>query len=334
MSIGWYAAGAGAAGAAIGGAAGVRHHAELQSWKDQIGQADMAVLGNGQTLPPIPEPSPGTGRRDRGMVPCHLIGMAIGGIGAWIIVFLGALVTFSTLLSDSGTGEIAVAALAVAFVVGLIGLIIPGLFPIGSLLWLKEVRGRMAENGRVQRRQYWENREVLRCQLERGETSPHQAWSLVAEATPWMNTAPESVIGVPSAPPGLTRSEPLPIPGEPVSPALIMQVASAATQLTGGYVRAEEGEYSTARITQRLLRDSQCAERSRITHLSEHNVFEGTVALGWLIGLEGTGEDDDYTRRVGAYINRQSIDPRDSQAVTMLASGVGAHRRAQAEGRA
>lgn len=325
MGYGQTLAGASAVGAVVGGAAGLRHAARIQEWKDQIGGADLAQLREGQPLPPIPEPPPITYRSQRGMVRCYVVGVLIGGFATWLVTFLVMLAI--TGIVDGSVGEKVAGALAFAFMAGLFGFVFPGLL-IGAGIWLREVRGRLAHDGQDERRLYWESREVMRGRLARGEWSPEQAWRHITSGA--MGT-------VSDAPPPLPGQQDFgavvypPEAGEPVEPLAVVALAAALSETTGGYRSVDHGANSTPAACARILTDpGDPAHQHAFLRLDHFN--EGAEAQEWALTAAGRG--DGWARRAAPHLGQERIDPYDHQAITMVASVIGAYRRARAVGAA
>jgi hypothetical protein len=169
------AAAAVVAGAGVAGrTAGTRHVQAQQSWAEAILAADERLLRSGQPLPPIPEPTPPTQRKDKGIVRCYLTGIIIGGVGTWLITLLVLLALTTAGGEDVSFAERLMSSQLYAFIAGLIGFVFPGIV-IGAVLYLAEKGGQTKNATAHFRHEFWQRREELRSDLATGRITVPQA---------------------------------------------------------------------------------------------------------------------------------------------------------------
>lgn len=313
-------AGASAAGAVVGGAIGAQHAAGQEAEAAAIRTEDARRLAAGQRLPPMAEPPSVAPRKAWGLARCYLTGIGIGGFAAWLITVIIVMTLLAASNENLAVGEQLLGAQFVGFLAGLGGFVIPGLLPIGILLWLRETRARMRHSAAIFRRDTWEQRESMRAALESGQLTVRQALAdLTGEPMRTTAVAPQPVMPIPTA-------------GEPVEPRIILALSAAMASTTDGYIRSDEGAASTPATVLRILNDASAPERQHLK-ISESDVDEADEAFQWALGPNSGPSGNDYRNRLSRSATCPVLEPSGAEsAIVVVASAIGGYRRARANG--
>lgn len=302
-AVGWY-------GAAVG--------VHQRIWEQRF--EDAEALEQGHHLGPMPEP-PVVDRKPRNHVLIYLFSILGSGFVVWLLSFIGWLffVEFAaTTTGESIPGaERVLSALMFAGIFGLIGFLFPGVL-VGAFFQFKENRARLRTTEARLRRQYWEEREYLRNGLENGHISVTEAIGLLRGDT-----------ASPGEPAAVTATFPLPEPNLPLSPKEILALAAAVTR--DGYVGVKAGMASTAATVVRILTSPDAPERDT-TYIFDHDVIEAENAFIWAMHAFDANPRDEFRENFGEMAARETIDPKDREALRTLVAGLGAYRRAMALG--
>ena len=168
-----YVAGAGGT-AAVGAVAGRGARGKDTMVMDQDVQRDLDSLLTTGSLPHGVQPAFSlTPRRQRGIVSRYLLGIGLGGFGAWLVTLVIAVAVIEGTGQEGAAAEKVIPSLMVAALVGFGGFIIPGLL-IGAWLWIRESRARIREATAETYRMYWAERERGSAALAQGQATPDQ----------------------------------------------------------------------------------------------------------------------------------------------------------------
>lgn len=124
---------------------------------------------------------------------------------------------------------------------------------------------------------------------------------------------------------------PLPTVGHPLPPMDVLALASAVA--SQAYVRTDMGPASTASRVQRILTDPHSPDRGSVAIYGDH-VEEAEQVFTWAMGAFEANPPDPFREQVGHWAVFTEVDPRDADAIRMLAAGVGGYRRARSLGAA
>lgn len=159
------------AGGLAGGKIGADSVNETVAWAHALHRADVQELGSGRQLPPIDEPA-SVSRKPRNGFIVWSLGTFIGGVFGFLAVLL-----FVQLVAEGSPEVTGFERLLGGVFFGLFGAAVGGLAGafLGYLLYLMEVRARVAAFKGELRRAVWEQREQLRNDLREGRIEPTHA---------------------------------------------------------------------------------------------------------------------------------------------------------------
>lgn len=165
----------GAGGTAVAGTAwGLKARGDDAMLMDADVQRDLDSLRGAGAIPTGVQPTFSlTPHRQKGMLSRYLLGVGLGGFGAWLLTLVIALAVIEGTGQEGSPFEKVFPSLMFAGVVGLGGFVVPGLL-IGAWLWARESRARIREATAEAYRVYWSERERGSAALAQGQATPDQ----------------------------------------------------------------------------------------------------------------------------------------------------------------
>lgn len=171
----------GLGGTAIAGTAwGLKARGDDAMLMDADVQRDLDSLRSTGAIPTGVQPTFSlTPHRQKSMLSRYLLGVGLGGFGAWLLTLIIALVVIEGTGQDGAPVEKVIPSLMVAALVGLGGFVVPVLL-IGAWLWIREARARVREATAEGYRAYWGERERGAQALAQGQATPDQVGEVLA----------------------------------------------------------------------------------------------------------------------------------------------------------